>query len=190
MASSIFDSVVILENFTPTLRNKFKIIDDCYKVLRRYYTNYPISYKNHTLYSRYQIGAEFLEIFSLNDLDTDDMMFALNTIYSTIGIDEVVFQIANFTGISIKVDQIDETDKKLSITIVAETIFDLELFERMFTNFLNDVLMFQNLEFIYDLIVLKIALQYDKKLYNLIEHQNLIPCVIDEIYDVGEAVEA
>lgn len=185
---TIFDNIVILDNFTQGLRSKFKIVDDVYKVLKRYYTKHPISYKQHHLLSRYQIGSEFLKTFSLNELDTDEMVFALNTIYSTIGIDQVVFMIANFSGIKVKVESTNETDKKLTVTIISESIFDLDLFQAKLTDFLNDVLMFQNIEYLFDLIVLSVNLEYNKKMYNLIEYQNIIPCSIDEEYDVGEAV--
>ena len=186
---TIFDNIVILENFTQGLRSKFKIVDDVYKVLKRFYTKYPISYKQHHLLSRYQIGSDFLKTFSLNELDTDEIVFALNTIYSTIGIDQVVFMIANFSGIKVKVENTTETDKKLTVTIISESIFDLDLFQAKLTDFLNDVLMFQNIEYLFDLIVLSVNLEYNKKMYNLIEYQNIIPCLIDEEYDVGEAVK-
>ena len=185
---TIFDNIVILDNFTQGLRSKFKILDDAYKVLKRYYTKHPISYKQHHLLSRYQIGSDFLKTFSLNELDTDEMVFALNTIYSTIGIDQVVFMIANFAGIKVKVESTNETDKKLTVTIISESIFDLDLFQSKLTDFLNDVLMFQNIEYLFDLIVLSVNLEYSKKMYNLIEYQNIIPCFVDEEYDVGEAV--
>lgn len=183
----IFENIVILDNFTQSLRSKFKIVNDCYKILKRYYKENPISYKHHALMSRYQIGVNFLKTFALNPLTEDEIAFALNIIYSTIGIEQVIFMIANFTGIKVKVEDTTNVDKKLTITIISESIFDLDLFQVKLTDFLNDVLMFQNLEYIFDLIVLSVNLEYYKKLYNLIEYQNIIPCLVDKEFDVGDA---
>ena len=174
---------IVLDTFTPSLRKKFPIINDCYKVLKRYYDKNPLSLLNHQLKSRYPIALNFFQTFALNPLSLQEIAFACNTVYKTIGIELVIQVIANFAGFAIKVDEINTSDKKLTITIISENIFDLDLFEKSFIEFLNDVLIFQNLEFTFDLIVLDIPLEYAKKIYNLTEIQNIIPCKITEEYE-------
>lgn len=181
--NDIFKNVVILNHFTQSLRDKFPIIKDYYEAISVYFEKYPISYKTTKNISRYPIGEEFFRIFSLTELNDDEINFALNTVYATIGIEDVIFQIAKFSGLKIKLDNLDNANKKLTITIVSENIFDLNLFEVKFTEFLNDLLLFQNLEFIFDLIVTTVDLEYSKRVYNVMELQNIIPLKIDKVLE-------
>lgn len=180
----IRDNFVNLLPFTKGIRNKFNVINDCYQVLVKFYEDYPLSLKYHQLKNRYSIGYDFLKTFSILPLTDDDISFALNTIYTEIGINHVIQNIANFSGTKIKVDETSSVDKILTITIIAESIFDLDLFETKFKDFLNDVLMFQNIDFIFDLIVLNVNMEYNKKLYNVVEYCNIIPCVTEEEYEL------
>lgn len=181
--NDIFSNIVVLDHFKESLIEKFDIVKDYYETLSIYFEKYPISHKTERNLSRYPLGEEFFKIFSLTSLNEDEINFALNTVYATIGIEDVVFQIAKFSGLKIKIDNLDTAKKKLTITIVSENIFDLNLFEVKFTDFLNDLLLFQNLDFIFDLIVTTVDLEYSKKVYNVMEFQNLIPLEIDKVLE-------
>lgn len=176
--------IVNLEPFKESIRDKFSLINDIYKMLVIYYENNPIRHESYLVKSRYQIGYEFYKLFSLNSLSDDEINFALNVVYASIGIENVVTAIANFAGLVIKLDEKDIANKKLTISIVSQNIFDLNLFESKLTEFLKDVLLFQNLEFLFELIVLKIPLNYSKKLYNTIEIQNTIYINSDEFEEL------
>ncbi len=180
-SNNIFANGVVLDHFNKNIRDKFKIVDDYYKALKVFYEKYPMTYGVESALARYPIGHEFFELFSLTPLQSREISYALNTIYASIGIEEVIYQIANFSGIKIKVNDADIRNKTLTITILSESIFDLDLFEQKFTDFLADLLLFQSLEYIFDLIVTTINLEYNKKIYNITEIQNIIPLTITQV---------
>lgn len=173
--------IVVLESFTPHIRDKFKIVQDVYEILSRYYYDKPIEHSDYLVKMRYPIGVEFFENFALNALNYEEINFALNVIYSYIGLNAVVDKIANFTGLKLKVSEIDQNNKKLTISIISENIFDLNLFEKKLTEFLKDVLLFSNLEFEFDVIVLTIKLNYNKSITSTINLQNITPLEVDRI---------
>lgn len=173
--------IVVLESFTPHIRDKFKIVQDVYEILSRYYYDNPIEHSAYLVKMRYPIGVEFFENFALNALSYEEMNFALNVIYSYIGLNAVVDKIANFTGLKLRVSEIDQNNKKLTISIISENIFDLNLFEKKLTEFLKDVLLFSNLEFEFDVIVLTIKLNYNKSITSTINLQNITPLEVDRI---------
>lgn len=173
--------IVVLESFTPHIRDKFKIAQDVYEILSRYYYDNPIEHSDYLVKMRYPIGVEFFENFALNALNYEEMNFALNVIYSYIGLNAVVDKIANFTGLKLRVSEIDQNNKKLTISIISENIFDLNLFEKKLTEFLKDVLLFSNLEFEFDVIVLTIKLNYNKSITSTINLQNITPLEVDRI---------
>lgn len=173
--------IVVLESFTPHIRDKFKIVQDVYEILSRYYYDNPIEHSDYLVKMRYPIGVEFFENFALNALNYEEMNFALNVIYSYIGLNAVVDKIANFTGLKLRVSEIDQNNKKLTISIISENIFDLNLFEKKLTEFLKDVLLFSNLEFEFDVIVLTIKLNYNKSITSTINLQNITPLEVDRI---------
>lgn len=173
--------IVVLESFTPHIRDKFKIVQDVYEILSRYYYDNPIEHSDYLVKMRYPIGVEFFENFALNALNYEEMNFALNVIYSYIGLNAVVDKIANFTGLKLRVSEIDRNNKKLTISIISENIFDLNLFEKKLTEFLKDVLLFSNLEFEFDVIVLTIKLNYNKSITSTINLQNITPLEVDRI---------
>lgn len=173
--------IVVLESFTPHIRDKFKIVQDVYEILSRYYYDNPIEHSDYLVKMRYPIGVEFFENFALNTLNYEEMNFALNVIYSYIGLNAVVDKIANFTGLKLRVSEIDQNNKKLTISIISENIFDLNLFEKKLTEFLKDVLLFSNLEFEFDVIVLTIKLNYNKSITSTINLQNITPLEVDRI---------
>lgn len=173
--------IVVLESFTPHIRDKFKIVQDVYEILSRYYYDNPIEHSDYLVKMRYPIGVEFFENFALNALNYEEMNFALNIIYSYIGLNAVVDKIANFTGLKLRVSEIDQNNKKLTISIISENIFDLNLFEKKLTEFLKDVLLFSNLEFEFDVIVLTIKLNYNKSITSTINLQNITPLEVDRI---------
>lgn len=176
--------IINLAPFKESIRDKFKLIDDIYKMLVIYYENNPIRHESYLVKSRHQIGYEFYKLFSLTPLSDDEINYALNAVYTSIGIENVVMTIANFAGLVIKIDEKDVSSKKLTISIVSQNIFDLNLFESKLTEFLKDVLLFQNLEFLFELIVLRIPLNYSKKLYNIVEIQNTIYINNDEFEEL------
>ncbi len=173
--------IVVLESFTPNIKDKFKIVQDVYEILSRYYYDHPIEHSDYLVKMRYPIGVEFFENFALNALNYEEMNFALNVIYSYIGLNAVVDKIANFTGLKLRVSEIDQNNKKLTISIISENIFDLNLFEKKLTEFLKDVLLFSNLEFEFDVIVLTIKLNYNKSITSTINLQNITPLEVDRI---------
>jgi hypothetical protein len=167
-----------LSPFTEGIRSKFQIIQDAYEMLTIFNNQNPLQHKDYLVKMRYPIGVEFFETFALIKLDYEEMNFALNCIYAYIGLEAVIDRIAHFTGLQIKVEEKNYTDKKLTISIISENIFDLNLFQQKLTDFLRDVLLFSNLDFIFDVIVLDIKLSYNKTITSITTKQDIIPLEI------------
>lgn len=172
--------ILDLSPFSKGIRESFQIVQDVFEMLTIFNDKYPIQHKDYLVRMRYPIGVEFFENFALNKLDYEEMNFALNCIYTYIGLEAVIEKIANFTGLRLKVEDRDNKNRKLTVSIVSENIFDLNLFEKKLTDFLKDVLLFSGIDFTFDIIVLMIKLSYNKRIMSVIQKQNIIPLEITD----------
>lgn len=174
------EDILDLSPFSEGIRSSFQIVQDVYEMLTLFNNKNPIQHKDYLVKMRYPIGVEFFENFALNKLNYEEMNFALNCIYTYIGLEAVIEKIANFTGLRLKVEDRDNQNKKLTVSIISENIFDLNLFEKKLSEFLKDVLLFSDIEFTFDVVVLIINLSYNKKITSITQKQNIIPLEITE----------
>lgn len=178
------EDLLTLAPFTDGLVSKFQVVEDVYNMLSLFNALNPIEHKDYNVKYRYPIGVEFFENFALIELDYEEMNFALNCIYTYIGLEEVITRIAHFTGLQIKVEEKNYADKKLTISIISENIFDLNLFQNKLTAFLRDVLLFGGIDVIYDVIVLDIPLSYEKTINSITHKQDVIPLTATGVISV------
>lgn len=176
--------LLVLAPFTEGIRGKFQIVQDVYEMLTLFNDKNPIQHKDYLVKMRFPIGVAFFEKFALIKLDYEEMNFALNCIYTYIGLEAVIEKIAHFTGLQIKVEEKNYADKKLTISIISENIFDLNLFQQKLTEFLRDVLLFSNLDFIFDVVVLTIQLSYKKTITSITQKQDIIPAEITGVIKI------
>lgn len=178
------EDLLVLAPFTEGLKDKFKIVKDVYEVLSIYNANNPLQHRDYLVRDRYPIGVEFFDLFSLNDLTDEELSFAMNCIYTYIGLDTVVARIGHFSGMRIKIVDRDTTEKKLTVSIISTSLFDLNLFQTKLNEFLQDVLLFSGIDITFDVLVLTIEQSLVKIITYDVAKQNVIPLEISGVIEV------